>query len=252
MANIQLLHENWLDDAVGLTASSEASDWPVENLQDQRHTLYWKSTGVASEWVKWQFDGAKDVEGIAIKYHNLTAGATVKIQANTSDSWGTPAFEEELTVQDDIIWAVWDAAESYEWWRLTIEDSGNADGYLYIGRIHPGPVWTATRNYYYKRPYRRKDPSSLRYSSGGQVSTFRKTQFQQWEYIWGRMAKANYDDLEEIYATLGIGVSFFVIEDPDETDEIYYVHFVNEELEGEPQDPLSAWIAVSFAVRKSL
>lgn len=127
-------HNNYVDSAT-ITANSEASGYPVGNIQDVQLTKVYRSTGVTTEWIKFDLGSAKSIKGVFILAHNITSGATIKIQANTSDSWTSPAVDQTLTYDNETIYYLFSSAQSYQYWRFYVEDSGNSDGYIEIGRI---------------------------------------------------------------------------------------------------------------------
>jgi len=132
-----LLHSH----AIGsdLTASSEAAEYPATNSQALSVEDTWRSTGL-TEWLKADLSEAREVKGVALVSHNLTEAATVNIEANNSDSWGAPPFSMNLPVAGTSLVATFD--QTYRWWRLTIDDPTNADGYVEAAIWHLGQVGT--------------------------------------------------------------------------------------------------------------
>ncbi len=127
----------WIETAGTITASSEASGYPVTSLGDYIVATKWRSTGDSDEWVKIDFGSAVSITDVTIIDHNFTNAATVKIQGNASDSWGSPSVDETITWRDYIMDKNFTGG-SYQWWRVHIADAANADtfvelGYLFIG-----------------------------------------------------------------------------------------------------------------------
>lgn len=111
------------------------SSFGPANMLDLDRDTYWLSTGDTSENLVINFGAAETVEAVAIADHNLTSGATVTLQANTSDAWVTPAYTQALTVADIISFYL---SEEYQYWRLVFADSSNPDGVIQIGEIYLG------------------------------------------------------------------------------------------------------------------
>jgi hypothetical protein len=77
---------------------------------------------------------AQQVTAFALLDHNLTAATTtLTLQANSSDSWGSPAYVQALTVTDPLPYYL---DQTYRYWRLSIVDS--AITYVQIGELFLG------------------------------------------------------------------------------------------------------------------
>jgi hypothetical protein len=118
-----------------LTVSSEATGYTGVNTQHAHLSKAWRTTGVASEWIKIDTTTSITIDAIAIIAHNLTPGATIKIEANATDAWGAPSFSITLNPADPLILSTF-ASQTYRWWRVTIADAANPAGYISIGRIY--------------------------------------------------------------------------------------------------------------------
>lgn len=68
----------------------------------------------------------------SIRGKRLTESAVVRIQANGSDSWASPAVDQVLTVDDTygIATHFFSSDQSYRYWRLEIVDPQNPDLYV--------------------------------------------------------------------------------------------------------------------------
>jgi hypothetical protein len=83
---------------------------------------------------------------------NFTTAATVKIQANATDAWGGPSFDETITVSglgtDPPFYNLchkFASAQNFRYWRLSINDAANPDGFYEVGEwILGSKVVTAT------------------------------------------------------------------------------------------------------------
>jgi hypothetical protein len=110
----RLMYRYYHMDSGTLTASSTASGFAVANIQDPYLNKQWKSDAGTSHWLKWNLSGGlapatrSHLTEIAIFNHNFAdlANLTVKVQANSSDSWGSPPFEQSFTSSDTAYPAV--------------------------------------------------------------------------------------------------------------------------------------------------
>lgn len=210
----------------GLTASSEATGFPKENLQHIWHTRCWRSTGVVSEWVKRNLWAAYPISYIIIKHHNFTDDAVLRLQANTIDNWAAPPLNDLITITDGQIINLFSPAENYQWWRIIIADPGNTDEYLKIGRLYIGGYFEPVRNYG-NRTTAFIDPSTKKFSSGGQLSADKKSHFNARNYDFRIASSSDLDTLKTIFDTVGQAEPYFICEAPsppeDAHESLYYV-----------------------------
>ena len=155
--------DSW--DGATITASSEAStDLADDNIIHDHVAQVWRTSSDASEWIKFDLGSAKQITCFGMFNFNLTSSATVTLQANASDSWGSPSYSQALTIATDADGTVLERLvlyldETYRWWRVTFDDSGNSDGYLQVGRIAAGAYWQPTRSYSEGFGFQMVDPS---------------------------------------------------------------------------------------------
>jgi hypothetical protein len=129
-----ILYDNLLDDAT-LTIPDENLYYGADNLQDTRLSKYYRSNTLSSNIVI-DLGSAKQVTSFFVVDHTFTSSAVVKIQANTTDSWTTPAFELTLSITDYILYD-FSFDETYQFWRLEFADPTNPE-FVRIGRIMLG------------------------------------------------------------------------------------------------------------------
>ena len=132
-----------------ITSYSENPNYPaLTAFNDTRLSRYYKSVGCTAEWLKFSFTTPVAASYLALMNHNMTSGATVVVQANSSDSWGSPAFSQTITiptaVSGETTWAVaaFSATKTYQYWRITIADAANPDTFIKIGYVFLGTVLT--------------------------------------------------------------------------------------------------------------
>jgi hypothetical protein len=126
-------------------ADSAAADYPASNLGDYNSARPWRSADAASAHnVVFDFGTAVGVDTVSLINVNFTTSATVKIQANTTDSWGSPAFENTFQVSGlgldpphyNLLRRITEGSpETYRFWRLYISDTTNPDGFYEVGEL---------------------------------------------------------------------------------------------------------------------
>lgn len=132
-----------------ITASSEHPDYLfTTGLNDTRLSRYGKTLSDSEQWVKFSFSAVVDVQYVVIQKSNISSGATVLIQASSTDSWETsdyPEVEYELSRVGDIYYYEFSAVESYQYWRIYVHDPLNADGYIRLNYVFLGDYTDLTR-----------------------------------------------------------------------------------------------------------
>ena len=82
-----------------ITAQSGTVDteYPLANLVDENPAKPAKLTTTTGR-IMFDFGSAQTIQLIALIHTNLDAGLTVKIQANATDSWGSPSVDLAITI----------------------------------------------------------------------------------------------------------------------------------------------------------
>lgn len=145
---MRIAYTNLLDDlaASAMTALTENSLFPLTNVQDQRLSTVFRSTACTSQTIILDLGATTATTIVALLGHNLSTSATVTVDAAATNSW--PGATVCSVTYNAGAMLTFYASTGYRWWRLSINDASNADGYLQIGR-----VWLGT--------YMTVDPSSL-------------------------------------------------------------------------------------------
>lgn len=114
----------------------------VLNLSD-RGTFFRSGVDTTSVNIRCDFGTATTMTAFVIGDHNLTDAATITLEANPTDSWGSPAYTQAVTLRD---LAYLYLNESYRYWRVVVDDSTNATGYIEIGLLYAGEYLELTQN----------------------------------------------------------------------------------------------------------
>ena len=132
---MRILYSN---DLVGstITSSSEEYLYEDDNIILTNSLATWRSDSTTDS-VVFETSGIQP-DTIGIKNHNFTSGATIKIEGNATDSWGSPSFTKTLTYREDVIVEEIAPVASYAFWRIYVADGSNPDGYIEIGTVYIG------------------------------------------------------------------------------------------------------------------
>lgn len=216
MTNATFLYNN-LWDAATLTYASQSPLFPASNTQQRHPTRTYRSTGVSAEWVEANLGGAYSWQAFVFKKHNLTSGATLKIQANTSSSWGgsLPVDVTLAPITADLMMYFWSSVRTEQYVRWTVADAGNTDGYIECGRNFLGPYFSPVINLSNDYDTGFDDPSDIMFSDGGQIVTNQKTHFQTVDLIFEYISAADLALFKAMFASRGLGREFFFTRDRD-------------------------------------
>lgn len=119
-----------------ITASSEDANYGRSALQDIHLANTFRFTGDTSENIVFDLGSAMAVSSCGI-ISNLTASATITLEGNSSDSWGSPAVSESITAADRNLMHYF-TEETYRYWRLVFADAANPDTYIEIELVFLG------------------------------------------------------------------------------------------------------------------
>lgn len=124
-----------------ITASNEDANFPVSNIKDYRASKVFRSTGTSSQIV-FDFITTEPVDSILIIPHSLYGwglNTPITIEANATNSWGSPAFTTTITSGDlDQVHKIARkefAEQNYRFWRISISGTSYAElGKIFIGQ----------------------------------------------------------------------------------------------------------------------
>jgi hypothetical protein len=167
-----LLYDTRTWDASTVTASTSASGMAASRVLHDLVSRKWRSTSKTGNTLTFDLGSAFSTTLFGIFGHNFTSGATVTLAANTSNSWGAPAWgPTTLTVATDgdsrvLPRLVYKLSQSYRWWQLSVDDSGNTSNYVEIGRIMAGQYYEFTRNFARRARITHVDPTPIKHIPG--------------------------------------------------------------------------------------
>jgi len=224
---VRFMHDNLWDKGT-LTASSEQDEFPAANTQHRWHHKTWRSENVTgSEWLKVDLGSAQDVRCFILKHHWFLPSATVRIQANTTDSWSSPPLDVSLEVCEPLIPIVkfWDAAKSYRWWRVlmtadydNLEFRGDKDAVPYcskffrVGRVYLGDWWTPSKNFADAHVLAEVDESRKFVTSAGQTAVYKVVKYKKASYVFRFMTESDVALFKTMFDAVGTSVPLFICE----------------------------------------
>ena len=179
MANILFLED--LSAAAALSASGAVTGAPGANLQLNQPGIAWHVASNAPH-LTIDFGVPKVIDTIGLLYTNLTDKATFELWADNAEAnlgTGSAAFRRAPTVApskmplDERGWrhglAYFRSFEAYRYWRIAINNIGNADATTWAGRLMMGKRWEPTYNLNRDWDMSRVDPTTRPRMVGGQM-----------------------------------------------------------------------------------
>jgi hypothetical protein len=139
--------ENLAGNYSSLTATTEDADYPATYVHDLNPARPAKLTGSSGTFV-WNFGATTRIDWVTFGPHNL-AGGTATIQANGTDSWGSPSLSQSMTIPAnfrdlqsrhpwiDLTDKAGYTTNGYQYWRLSVATTG--------APVAIGEVWLAGR-----------------------------------------------------------------------------------------------------------
>lgn len=204
-------------DSYTITANSEESGYPATNIQDVALTKATRSTGDTSEW--WKIDaGAGNTitaTGAAIAGHNITSGATIKIQGNATDAWGGPTVDETITHKTAVMTEFF-STQSLRFWRFLVEDASNPDTYIKIGRLFLGTYISQSNVIAKDFPEQHIDTSFVDHTVTGEVYGDQGIVYKLYNYQFPYLTNTQKGQIQTMFETVGLIKPVFFI--PDESD----------------------------------
>ena len=174
---MRLLISNKVESTM-ITINNESDAFPKENMVTG--ILPEKSYIDQTAVIDFGSTTSERVTAIAIVYQDLT---NVKIQANATDSWGSPSFEQSITSSGQIVFI----DQTYRFWRIKADNTGYVN-YIYLGEYLQMPGVEEN-----SMPQTITNDATVT-SAGYQKQTTRGTTAKTQEFIFPGASQAEYDD----------------------------------------------------------
>lgn len=212
----------WASSTAGATMGFDATSTDTgddEYLADEIKT----GTG---EWIKWDFGISTNPQAfVLIGKRNqpiqISPSAVITLQANGTDVWSDPEYEQTLTFDDKVITLFKDEdddglhTEALRYWRVLITDLDNPLGYVELGSAFLGNFWEPTRGAI-QIPFNGSyvDRSITVFSEGGQTFSDIREKTEMFNVEWKGLTITEKEKIDEIFERFGLSLPFFVSIDP--------------------------------------
>lgn len=150
----------------------------------------------------------------------LTAGSTIKIQANTTNSFSSPAYSSTLTYDERVIYQYATTGlgtTQYRYWSLQIIDDDNSNGYVELGSVFLGSMMTPTRGrIQFGFGVADQDFSDNVRTLGGQIYGNSRAKNEVYTASWFGLTNADKELIQAHFESKGTTVPFVAVIDPNE------------------------------------
>lgn len=197
-------------------ATLSGGDWAtLDNVKNRQLYSVARSTNATTGATKFDIDlGASyAITSASIHAHNLSGAATITLKAGTTsgasdvlNSTGNAAYSvtfdaiREYSSHYSVILA---AGVSARYWSIEITDTGNADGYVEIGRVGLWQGITPAVNMSWGVQYGIKDHSVSDYSLSGDFIYDQRTRKRTANFLLDFLTDAERDAVHELLRVAG-------------------------------------------------
>lgn len=210
MATI-LGYANQIDMSV-VSGGAWSSSYPLSNIQTvyQYQKARSVNTNAASTVIICDLTIAQKIGVVALIAHNFSEDAELRIEGSTSPSFSTSTFDSGyLPTYDGTTFGTNIDSDALRYWRISISDTANTDGFIEIGRVFIGHAWKPMRNISWGPSLGIESSSSMTASLGGpeypEIRSNRRVWRGKWDfltvsegYLWSRIQRSQ-DITGEVY-----------------------------------------------------
>jgi hypothetical protein len=286
MPNITLAWNNRTD-AGTLSGGSWQATLPLTNLQNRQVQKVARSSNALTTSTQFTIDlgAARAIGVVALVVHNISVVGKVRITASDTagftvtyynsgwiDVWPTGMVPQALLEwEEDNFWLgtlsanaragyqspfihLLPSAQNLRYWKVEVDDTGNTDGYVQIGRLFMAATWVPSVNYAYGAGLGYQDPTPIDVSLSGAEyfdvrSRFRVFNFEL-QYILGTEAYAYALDMQRLCGNSG---EVLVVPDSSDTANQPYRAFVGRLLQMGPiQQPQPTAFTAAYQIKELL
>ena len=184
-------------------------------------------------WVKADLVTAAEVLGGIVVNHNSGAGGTYTLQGNATDAWSSPTVNQTLA-GDATIRIAFISTQTLRYWRLVIDDCGNALGYGEVGIWYAGPYTQPGVSYAIGLTKAWEELSEVTVAISGAHFQDEKARRPTWSLNWSEILEADRAILAAAFALVPAGRCFFfsfdAVTTPTDTEYGFLVEGVSETL----------------------
>ena len=220
--SIRITYDTAYIDGSTVTASSYTGDLAPGNVINDQVNRPWRSTGVNTQWIKFDFTSARSFNVCGIFGHNFTAAATATLAWSTDDASWTDVGNFTILANSDAVvlsrLVMYFSAASKRYWRISIDNPTHPGTYLEIGRVILGTYYEPARNYADDYAIEHIDPSEEARTAGRDPIYRQMTIYRRATVRFPRMTETQRLKFQTIFLKVGNTRPMLVSFDPAATD----------------------------------
>lgn len=286
MANILLAWQNRIDEATVLGGSWSAS-LPLANIQNRQVQKVARSSGVTNAATQFVIDlgQARAVGVLALVVHNVSVSGRVRVTASDSAGFSTLYYDSGfvnvwptgqipqalLEWEEDNFWLGTissSARAGYQspfvhilpnpvnmrYWKVEIDDTTNADGFVQIGRVFIARGWRPAVNYSYGAELGFEDPTPIETSLSGAEFFDVRSKFRVFSFRLNFLPTAEaYGQALDLQRVAGVSGEVLLVPDSDDLGNMPARSFVGRLRNMRPiSQPKPAGFDVQFEIKELL
>lgn len=234
-------------ETAAVSVTSENPNYPKENLQDTRLAKRFRTTQDSAQRIVFGAAAANITATYAVVLgHNVSDSATINIEGNATDSWGSPTFSQAMTKQGDVYIAEFTSA-AFDFWSIEIDDPTNPDNHIEVGFVFIGislqmPAMAPTQ----EMPYNTASENSV--SNSGQLYGNEKYNFRANKIVSPHATNVQRTSIKTVFDTIKNIKPFILIIWSDDLsfESPIYAFYVNNSLKWKKTGATNFPFSISF------
>lgn len=248
--NVFLAWQNRTDEGT-LSGGSWSATLPLVNLQNRQVQKVSRSTGVTTANSQFAIDlgAARTIGVLALVVHNISVSGKVRITAANNSGFTSPGYQSAwidvwpagmipqnlLEWEDDNFWLgtlsadsragyqspfihLLPVAQSFQYWKVEIDDTGNSAGYIQLGRLFMAQGWRPTVNYSYGADLGYQDPTPIDTSLSGAEFFDVRGKYRVFRFGLQYITSSEcYDYALQLQRLAGVSGEVLLMQDSDDT-----------------------------------
>ncbi len=205
---MRMIYHNLIDDitASAISVLTEDSNYPKDNLLDQRLVIPYRTTSPTAQTAIFDLGSAQAVTIAGILGHNISSAASITVEANSSDSW--PGATSKTVVHNAGIMLNFFSSLSYRYWKFTIDDPTNPDGYDEVGLFWLGTYLSISPSSLTDFKVKKKRSDTVTYGKHRQKLASIGVGWRRFELGFPPSAYAMIKQVEDMFDHVGNHTSF--------------------------------------------
>lgn len=162
-----------------LTPTTEAAEYPIENVQSEPVATTYRATSQSAQKILIDFAAPVTADLFTVVNHNLTSAADITLRGGSSQDPDGSGFELVIPWARRNAWEQFDA-EEWRYWSVTIDDSTNP-AVIEAGLLVIGEATELTRDFSFGAAKNRETVNQSLESEYGVITTganiYQRTRF---------------------------------------------------------------------------